>query len=139
LQQLPVTLTLKLGATEIDYPTQTTDAGGYFTVTVSSLAPGTYQWRAKGPRWLANAGIVTLAGAPTTQVEMGVMRSGDMNSDNTVDTADFNIFRPAFDRGCGQPGYDDRADYNADCAVLAYDWYALKLNFGQSGAPPLSP
>src|SRR5207249_4257786 len=52
VQQLPITLTLKLGATEINYPGRNTDASGFFTVSVSSLASGTYDWRVKGPKFL---------------------------------------------------------------------------------------
>ena len=44
LQQLPITLTLRLGTTEVNYPAQTTDAGGFFTVSVDSLS-GTYNWQ----------------------------------------------------------------------------------------------
>jgi hypothetical protein len=49
LQQLPLTLTLKSSAKEINYPSITTDASGFFTVDVSSLVTGTYNWRVKGP------------------------------------------------------------------------------------------
>src|ERR1043165_3521332 len=45
-QQFPITLTLKLGATEINYPVQTTDANGFFTVSVDGLPNGTYHWGA---------------------------------------------------------------------------------------------
>src|SRR5205085_1348477 len=38
LQQLPITLTLKSGSTEINYTGLTTDASGYFTVSVDGLA-----------------------------------------------------------------------------------------------------
>src|SRR5438552_718019 len=64
LQQLPVTLTLRIGATGIDYGTQNTDAAGHFTVSVGSLVSGTYSWRVKGPKSLANAGSLALTGGP---------------------------------------------------------------------------
>src|SRR5207237_3870203 len=89
-QQLPITLTLKLGSTETDYPTATTDASGFFTEDVSSLAAGTYTWRAKGPAFLANSGSLALGGGPTTNLEMGLMRAGDANNDNVVGTVDFS-------------------------------------------------
>src|SRR5437867_2547411 len=54
----PISLTLSMGGTVIDYPTQNTDASGYFTVTVDGLASGTYNYRVKGPKHLANAGTV---------------------------------------------------------------------------------
>jgi hypothetical protein len=59
-QQLPITLTLKLGSTEVNYPSQNTDATGHFTVPVSSLASGTYNWRVKGPKHLANSGTAII-------------------------------------------------------------------------------
>ena len=54
-----------MGGTVIDYPTQNTDASGYFTVSVDGLASGTYNYRVKGPKFLAKAGTVTLNGATT--------------------------------------------------------------------------
>src|SRR5215218_5166437 len=54
LQQLPITLTLKSGGTMVDYPVQTTDANGYFTVNVAGLS-GASSWRVKGPKYLANS------------------------------------------------------------------------------------
>src|SRR5436190_2082110 len=40
LQHLPVTLTLKLGGAEVNYPGQTTDANGTFTTSLAGLSPG---------------------------------------------------------------------------------------------------
>ena len=40
--ELPVTLTLKSAATEVNYPSQNTDARGFFTVSLGSLPSGTY-------------------------------------------------------------------------------------------------
>jgi len=134
LQQLPVTLTLKSGSTEVNYPSQNTDAGGNFTVTVSGLAPGPYNWRVKGPKYLANAGAVALPGSGTTSAEMGLMRAGDANNDNVVNISDFNILKSAVGQVCGNPSYDDRADFNGDCVVNVTDFNLLRNNFGQSGA-----
>src|SRR5439155_10687652 len=38
----PISLTLTMGGTQIDYLTQNTDASGFFTVSVDGLASGTY-------------------------------------------------------------------------------------------------
>src|SRR5205085_9570606 len=84
LQQLPITLTLKSATTEMDYPSVNTDAYGNFTVSAANLPNGTYNWRVKGPKYLANAGNITLSGSPTTNAEMGFMRVGDANDDNVV-------------------------------------------------------
>src|SRR5205085_5003351 len=116
LQQAPLTLTLKLGSTEIDYPQMTTDASGYCTVTLSGLPQGTYSWRVKGPKFLANSGLVTLNGLKTINpqpstfsplssipVEMGMMHAGDATNDNLVSTLDFNLVKISFGKGIGEP------------------------------------
>lgn len=136
-QQAPVTLTLKLGSVETDFTGMTTDASGYFTVPLGSLTAGTYNWRVKGPKYLANSGQVTLAGGPLTVAEMGLMRAADANNDNVVAITDFNILRITFGKVQGDPGYDDRADFTGDLAVNISDFNLLRVNFGVSGAPPL--
>lgn len=137
LQRAPITLTLKSGATEVNYPSQTTDSSGFFTVSLGSLANGAYNWRVKGPKYLANVGSVTLTGSGTTNAEMGFMRGGDANNDNIVNTSDFTILKNTFGKSIGQPGYDDRADFTGDQAVNASDFTVLKTNFGMAGGPPV--
>jgi hypothetical protein len=133
-QQRPITLTLKLGTTEVNYTGLTTDASGFFTVPVGSLAPGAYDWRAKGPIYLANAGSTFLSGSSITNVEMGFMRAGDCNNTNVVNATDFNILRAAFG------GTSDlRADFNNDGIISSVDFNLLRGNFGLGGAPPLGP
>jgi hypothetical protein len=93
----------------------------------------------KGPKFLANSGSVSLPGSGTTNAEMGLMRAGDANNDNVVNTTDFTILKSSTGRACGDPAYDDRADFNGDCVVNINDFVLLRGNFGQSGAPPISP
>ncbi len=136
---LPITLTLKLpGNLEVDYPQRNTDASGFFTVTVSGLPNGTYNWRVQGPDgpaggntgpgFLANCGVVTLAGAAQTSMENGVMKGGDANNDNVVNAQDFGILKNDF----GHAG-TDRADFNHDAVVNSSDFGILKNDFGQTG------
>lgn len=139
LQQLPITLTLKSDATEINYPVQNTDVYGFFTVPVGSVVSGTYNWRAKGPTYLANGGSITLAGAHQTDLEISLMRGGDANDDNVVDASDFNILKAAFGKSLGDPGYDWRADFNGDSIVDAQDFNLLRTYYGLGGSPPLRP
>jgi hypothetical protein len=136
--QLPITLTLQMGATVVNYRDRVTDANGVFTVPVGTLPNGVYTWWAKGPRWLATSGTVTLSGAPVTQQEMGLQRAGDVDNNNLVDTTDFTLLRGTFGPVCGQPVYDDRADFTSDCLVDITDFTLLRGNFGQSGPPPPS-
>jgi hypothetical protein len=139
LQQLPITLTLKLGTTEVNYPSQNTDASGFFTVSVGSMPNGTYNWRVKGPKYLANTGSINLTGGAQTNVEMGLMKVGDCNNDNVISVLDFNILKGTFGKASGDPGYDARGDLNGDNAVSVLDFNLQKGNFGQGGSPPLRP
>ena len=140
LNQLPITLTLKLGTGAINYPNQMTDASGFFTVPVGTLANGVYTWWAKGPPWLATTGSVTLAGAPVTQQEMGLQPAGDVDNSNLVDVADFTLLRNTFGLACGHPSYDGRADYTGDCLIDIADFTLHRGNFGQAGPPqPTGP
>jgi hypothetical protein len=136
-QSQPVTLTLRLqtGGPDYEYNYFTTDASGFFTVSVGTLPNGTYNWRVKGPKYLANSGTVTLTGAPVSQ-EMGLMRAGDCDNNNVVNAVDFAILRATFGKSSGQAGYDDRADFTADGLVDAVDFTLLKGNFGHAGASP---
>jgi hypothetical protein len=136
-QQLPITITLKLGATEINYPVQNTDASGYFTVPVGSLASGQYNWRAKGPRYLANSGQVTIPGGAVVNLEAGLMRAGDCTDDNIVSAPDFVVLKTSFGLSSGNPNYDGRADFDNDNLISVVDFSLLKGNFGQGGAPPI--
>jgi hypothetical protein len=148
LQQLPVTLTLKSGATEVNYPVQTTDGNGYFTVTVAGMASGVYNWRVKSaqvgptppdynPGWLAMTGTLTLTGIAITGVEMGLQRAGDCDNNNLVSSSDFIILKSAFGKAAGDPGYDNRADITGDRTVGSVDFTQLKGNFGLGGPPPI--
>jgi hypothetical protein len=134
--QLPITLTLQLNGNTTSFPNLITDASGFFTVPVTTLPNGVYSWWAKGPRWLATGGQVTLSGAPTTAVELGQQRAGDVDNNNLVDITDFSLLRATFGKACGDAAYDGRADSTGDCLVDITDFTLQRGNFGQSGAAP---
>jgi hypothetical protein len=151
-QQLPITLTLKLGTMEANYPSYTTDASGVFTVPVGNLPAGTYQWRAKGPIYLANAGTVAIGGLQIADykskigthqssigLEMGTLRAGDCDNNNIVNILDFNVVKTTFGKANGDLGYDARADFNNDTSVNVADVNLQKINYGFGGAPPVGP
>ncbi len=152
--QAPISLTLKSGATEVNYPVQNTDTSGFFTVSLGTLSNGAYQFRAKGPNggppshpsnvndppgFLAVTGTATLSSAPTIQVEMGLMKAGDANNDNIITVSDFNILRITSGRGSGDPGYDGRADFDGNALVNIQDFNLLRGNYGVQGGGPISP
>jgi hypothetical protein len=153
LQQLPITVTLKSGNTEINYPSDTTDASGNVTLTLASLPSGAYTVRAKGPKYLAISGTIQLdqATLKTEHVkrpglrpsaaflDMGLLRAGDANNDNTVSSPDFNILRNSLGKAFGEPSYDDRADFTGDRIVNVVDFNLLRNNFGSGGPPSIRP
>src|SRR5205807_1843444 len=49
-QSLPLKVVLQSGASSFNYPGQMTDATGSFSIDVTGLASGVYNWWAKGPR-----------------------------------------------------------------------------------------
>ena len=138
LQQLPITLTIKMGSTEVNYPVQTTDSSGFFTDT-ADLPAGLYNWRVKNPKYLANAGTFTLVRGATIQVYMDEMRAGDCNDDNVVNISDFVILKNTFGKQVGDLSYDDRANFDGNLVVNAVDFNIFRMNYGMGGAPPITP
>jgi hypothetical protein len=139
LQAQPISLTLKSVLDVAEYPLQNTDHSGFFTISVGTLPAGTYNWRVKGPKDLANGGSLTLTGDPETQYDMGFMRPGDCNDDNRVSVQDFTILKATFGKQEGDNDYDDRADFNGDKRVTVVDFLQIKLYFGMEGAGPPAP
>jgi hypothetical protein len=141
-----ITLTLRLagGGPYFDYTNMTTDANGYFTVSVDTLGSGTYNYRVKGPRNLSNGGSVVLAGDPVTNIEMGLMRAGDALTTgpanfDVVNAADFIVLKNSAGRFCTFEHCDRRADFNNNDVIDATDFSLMKSNYGSSGAPPIGP
>ena len=107
----------------------TTNSSGFFTVT-TSLPTGSYNWKVKGPKYLATSGTVTLTAGSTTQQEMGLQKAGDCDAshNNIVNTVDFTTLKGVF--GQGSPV----GDFNNDGVTNTIDFTLLKGNFGQAGA-----
>jgi hypothetical protein len=125
------TATLTLCASTLMTYTVTTDDSGTFTQS-PNLPDGTYSWRIKNFRTLANAGSLTVAGGVANQ-EMGTMRAGDASNDNVVNSNDFIVLKNAFGGTT-----DPRADFNNDGVVTAGDFGLLKATFGTAGAGALA-
>ena len=153
----PVTLTLKSTSGEYNFTGLTTDASGFFTVPLGTTPSGSYNWRVKGPKYLANDSSSSFSYNATsgifTRVDMnvsypylpagtctnGCLRAGDANNDNRVNASDYNIFRASSGKGIGDPGYDARADFTNNNVVDISDFNLLRTNYGLSGAPPITP
>ena len=127
-QQLPLTLTLCVAGAPVAYGA-TTDSTGFFTVT-TSLPTGNYNWRVKGPKYLATSGTVSLTAGSSTQQEMGQQKAGDTDAthNNIVNTVDFTTLKGVFGQASSV------GDLNNDGVTNTLDFTLLKGNFGQSGA-----
>lgn len=102
-QIMPFTLTLKSVITEVNYPPYlVTDASGFFTMTLTGLPTGAYNWRVKGPSYLATAGSFTLVGG-INNVEMGTQKDGDITGDNLCSSTDFVQLKNNFGFGGAPP------------------------------------
>jgi hypothetical protein len=132
-QQLPISLTLCVGGTPAGYGA-TTDSSGFFTVT-TSLPSGSYNWWAKGAKYLATSGTAALLGGGTTQVEMGQQRTGDVDSshNNVVNATDFSTLKGVFGSASAV------GDLNNDGVTNSVDFNLLRGNFGTSGAAANCP
>jgi hypothetical protein len=104
----------------------------------TGLPDGVYNYAIKGQLNLANSGNFALSGG-SADVEMGLMRAGDANNNNLVNSVDFSILRNTFGKQLGDPGYDNRADFNRDNVVGASDFSLLRGNFGQGGGSLVCP
>jgi len=106
---------------------------------VDSLAGGEYNWRAKGPTYLAVTGTLTLTGGMLTQVEMDTQRPGDIDNNNLVSLTDFNILAGTYGRRSTDPGYDARADYDGNDTIGLGDFNLFRGSYGQAGGGPIRP
>jgi hypothetical protein len=109
-----------------------TDATGAFVLC--NLPAGSYDIVAKGYNTLANrvTGVQLTPG--TTQVDLGLLRSGDANNDNHVTILDFSILAATYATSSGDPAFDHRADFNGDGYIDILDFSLLATHFAESGA-----
>jgi hypothetical protein len=121
------------------YPKTVGQDGAY---TMDNIVAGTYDlavYKINYPRnylWEVQQ-IVAQDGTPCTANFQ--LRGGDADSSNAVNIQDLNILKSSYGKMKGQPGYDERADFNGDDAVNIWDLNILKVNYGQRGAELANP
>jgi RHS repeat-associated protein len=129
------TLRLASGGPAFDYVAFTDDRG-YFTVD-APMPPGEYLWYIGSAQTLGNAGRATLVNGFNV-VELGTLRTGDLNTDNCVNLLDFAGLRATFGKSVRDLGYDPRADFSGDHVADTIDFSLLRTNYGQCGSDPIS-
>jgi hypothetical protein len=135
----PITLTMKMGELEVNFPPSRTDDYGFVSYTLPTLPGGMYNIRVKGPRSLGKAALVGFDPQPDPpgepfRVEMGLQKMGDANNDNLVSTIDFSILRGTYGGSA-----DLRPDFDNNGVVTVGDFNLLRGNFGQIGDPSIRP
>lgn len=131
LQTLTVTLRAPGTTTVVDTKTATRQGSGYFSCRFTQR--GTYDVCIKGSTWLRKkVGTVTLNDTWGTYVS-GVLKNGDCNGDNVVNTDDYTIISGSYDKSSGDSGFDPRADLNQDGIVGTDDYLAVSSSFDTYG------
>ena len=123
----------------------TADRKAEFTVTDISeelLPSGVYDLRVNGVGALSDlvsdVTIDTSGEAPgslpvTVSVDFGIMRSGDLNGDNVVDSTDLSALKSSFGDVKGNAAFNPTADLNADRVVDVQDFSLLTANLNGVG------
>ena len=123
----------------------TADRKAEFTVTDISaelIPSGIYDLRVNGVGALSDlvsdVTIDTSGEAPgslpvTVSVDFGIMRSGDLNGDNVVDSADLSALKSSFGDVKGNAAFNPTADLNADRVVDVQDFSLLTANLNGVG------
>jgi hypothetical protein len=101
--------------------------------TVAGLTPGTCDIQVKNGHTLSNkrTGYTLVNGVNT--INMGELKEGDANNDDTVNSSDFLLLRGSYFKSEGQPGFVDGADFNEDATVNSSDFLLLRDSYFQSG------
>ncbi len=108
---------------------------GMFTgeLTVPALPLGSYDVLVKHSKYLARLKNVTI-GPGTNLLDLGQFLTGDADDNNAVSLPDFSVLSGTFQLVVGNPGFDSRADFNADGGVTLTDFSLLSGNFQAGGA-----
>ena len=66
-------------------------------------------------------------------MDMGTLLEGDSDGDNCIRGDDFSILLASYWKREGEPGFDERADYDENGWVNAADFSLLRTNYWQCG------
>lgn len=128
----PVTKPAYLLSFTVNFPA----SGVYNDLSLAGLDTGTvYTAYLKGPgqidttkSFTMNAGTNNLGGGqPLT------LLSGDLNEDNTVNTADYTIAKSLYGKTSANAGWNESADFNKDGLINNLDIAYVLKNFGKTG------
>jgi Bacterial protein of unknown function (DUF922)/Dockerin type I domain len=107
------------------------DADGAFFF--NDIPLGAYHLAIKGDRWLRR--VIPLHVDGDVSGVTATLLAGDINNDNVVDDADYQLLRAAFGSRPGDANWNPQADLNCDGVVDQADLQLLQSNFGKAGDP----
>jgi hypothetical protein len=119
-----------LNGTTILERTVTVNANGAYTAT--GIPAGNFTVSAKGIPYLRRT-PGTISGSGNINSASFSLLVGDVNNDNVINIADFNLLRRAFGSVTASPNYSRNADLNDDGIINIADFNRLRANFGLSG------
>lgn len=116
----------------IDLPS----SGEYSGLSLAGLTQGqSYSALLKGQAQLALAVPFTMSPSET-KLNLGnavTLISGDLNDDNTINSADLGIIKNAMGSNPSSSNWNENADFNKDSVVNIIDYSILYKNFGKTG------
>lgn len=112
-------------------------SGQFSNLSLAGLNPGsTYTAIIKGSAQIATSSAFMMS--PTvTNLNDGQplnLLSGDLNDDNTVNSADYSIAQKALGATAKSSNWNGNADLNKDLVINAFDLAIITKNIGQIGA-----
>jgi len=114
--------------------TGTADAGGL--MTLSGIAPGSYQVAVKSQGYLQVVETITLV-AGNNSLNVGQLQGGDVNNDNEVNLQDFALLAGVFNTPNINPvSPDNFSDINGSGFTDLPDFAILAGNFNSDGEEP---
>ena len=96
------------------------------------LFTGIYDARLRNLHTLRNVKRNVAILGPAT-INMGTLREGDANADNSVNILDFALLRNAYFQDEGMPGFDPRADFDENNTVNILDFGLLRGSYFMDG------
>lgn len=116
----------------IDLP----DSGEFEGLSLAGLTTGTvYSAIIKGPAQIATSSAFTMS--PTTSKLNSdkpiTLLTGDLNEDNTINSADYSIARTAFGTTLKFPDWNPNIDFNLDGIINTADLAIILKNMAKTG------
>lgn len=111
-------------------------SGEYDGLSLAGLTVGSnYTAYIKGPAQIATASAFTLGPSINNlnNHQALILTSGDLNDDNTINSADYTIAKASFGTTSSSANWNSLADFNLDGIINNLDLGIINKNMGKSG------